>query len=1074
METAADCPKRNGRGMSSLYFVKERARQRVGEIEAAVFRARIPLGPLQFEQNGEPKGEVGIGFSWQEAGAASWLRGRFVVPAEWEGERVGLWIDIAGGEPLLHLNGEPAQALDYNHRDVLLFETAGANETGDFAVECYAPTRGATQTVRAADLVLIDRAAYEYFHDFRVAVQMLDVLDDTLAGQALRVALAQSMDAQGLTQGASAAFYASVAGARRALQTGFFERFPASDTDTPRMTLAGHSHLDLAYLRAIADTRKKTGRTFSTVLRLMDEFPEYHFTQSQAQIYAWTKADYPGVYAKIKQRVADGRWEPTGGMWVEADGNIASGESLIRQILWGNRFFETEFGVKTRVLWLPDGFGILRRLAADHQRVRHGLLPDDENSLASPFNRFPHDTFWWRGIDGTETLTHFVAAPDNHDYHAGLQQPLTDNGITAGEVAGAWSSYPQKAVSEELLNLFGDGDGGGGPTRAMLETGRRLASVSGVPKASFGKVEPFFDRLHACVQANPLTPKWVGELYLEHRGDCTAQGRIKKGNRVGETLLRGAELFASLASITTGANYNQSALDIAWEKILLNQSHDILPGTCVPEAVAQAMQDYETAHEAAGSVLNAALDTIAGRVKTRQNAVVLFNPTDTLRPSEAALVEVPASVTAVKGGIEFSDENGAPLPHQRVGPMGKANAPATFLVSVPDVGAMGYQAVFVGRAGGPSESAGLLQAETNLLENEWVRVAFDASGEIVSLIHKIYDTDEATGEETVTLRETAAPGQTLNALVLYEDKPYAYDGWNVDIFYEDKPYPLRELGDVEITVVETGPVRAALQITRRFLASTLRQTVYLYAHSPRLEFHTTVDWHEQMLLKAVFPADVQSARATYEIAFGSVERPTHRNTSWDVAREVCAHKWADLSEGDWGVSVLSDSKYGWDCHDNVLRLSLLQAGTPPDPQAGHGENTFAYALLPHTGDYRTETVDEAHAFCYPLLSRYVPANPGGDLPAQFALASVNDQGIILETVKGAESGDGYIFRLYEAFNTRGRANLTLGFPIVEAFAVNLVEENPEPVAFEVSETGDETVIPFAFRPFEIKTFWVRV
>ena len=696
----------------------------------------------------------------------------------------------------------------------------------------------------------------------------------------------------------------------------------------------------------------------------------------------------------------------------------------------------------------------------------------------SQFNRMPCDSFFWRGLDGTDVLTHFVTSPD---YHAGLQQHLfTYNGkMTAGEVKGAWDSYQQKAVNDELLDLFGYGDGGGGPTRAMIETGRRLASVAGVPQCSFGKAEPFFDRLHERIRNNPLAPKWVGELYLEnHRGTYTSQGRIKKANRVGETLLRGAELFGSLASITTGAAYDQAALNVAWEKLLLNQFHDILPGTCVPEAVAEAMRDYETAHNAARGVLDAALDAVSGRIQTRQNAVVLFNPTDTLRPAEAALVQVPASFNAVKGGVEFADENGAPLPHQRVGQIGSggANAPVSYLVSVPEVGAMGYQTLTVGRAGGPSE-ASTLRAEPRLLENDWIRAQFDDAGEIVSLIHKIYaaEGDDDNGEETITEREAVAAGQTLNALVLYEDKPYAYDGWNVDIFYEDKPYPLREIGTVEsIEVVESGPVRAGLRIKRRFLASTLTQTVYLYAHSPRLEFHTVVDWQErQMLLKAVFPVAVQSLRATYDIQFGSVERPTHRNTSWDVARfEVCAHKWADLSEGDWGLSVLSDCKYGWDCHDNVLRLSLLRAGTHPDPHADQGENAFAYALLPHTGDYRTETVDESHAFNYPLLSRYAPANPQGDLPAAFALASVNDQGLIIETVKRAESGDGYVFRIYEAFGTRGRAKLTLGFGIGAAFVVNMVEENPVPVTFEETDSGTGGVIAFDFRPFEVKTFLV--
>jgi alpha-mannosidase len=449
------------------------------------------------------------------------------------------------------------------------------------------------------------------------------------------------------------------------------------------------------------------------------------------------------------------------------------------------------------------------------------------------------------------------------------------------------------------------------------------------------------------------------------------------------------------------------------------------------------------------------------------DTVVVFNPTDTLRPADVVRVTVPNTIIK---SVEFADENGAPLASQllSVSPKGERD----FLVLVPEVGALGYRTLTVGRAPGPQEET-TVTAEPGILENEFVRVELDEFGEVVSLVQKVRDEDE--GEEVITEREVIAAGQVGNRLVAYEDRPYAYSAWNIDPYYEDKPYPLADIGEAEpVRVIENGPVRAGVEVRRRFLHSTLVQRIYLYAHSPRVEFVTEVDWHEhQTLLKVAFPVAVNARAATYEIQHGAIERPTHRNTPWDAAQfEVCAHKWADLSEGDYGVSLLNDCKYGHDIHGNVLRLTLIKSGTHPDPDADQGRHVFTYALLPHTGDWRNETVDEAFALNYPLLSRFVvkPQGKGGggrDLPPAYELATVDDQGIVIDAIKKAEDGDGIIVRLYEAFNTRGSATLTLGFDVAEAFEVNMLEEDPRPL-----EVVGAAEIPFTYRPFEVKTFLI--
>ncbi|MES2465070.1 MAG: alpha-mannosidase [Armatimonadota bacterium] len=1066
-----------------LFFVKQRAIQRIKDIEAAISRDRVPLADLRFTaENLSPEAGLSVdtngwataaaGLSWHGAASAAWLRGTFTVPTEWAGKRVGLYLAIEGCEPLLYLDGIPTQALDYNHPDVLLYDPAAGGETHSLAIECYSQTRGADARIKAAELVRIDQDAYALFYDFAVALEALDLLDENSREyQGLLLGLDAAMNALDYTSQDNAetkmlgwhsfsrtnksnAFYASLPDAREALRREFFTKFPAGAARESAMTLSGHAHIDVAWLWSLANTRKKCGRTFATALRLMEEFPEYHFTQSQPQLYAYTKEDYPELYAQIKERVAERRWELTGGMWVEADCNVTSGESLIRQILYGNRFFKREFDKTTRVLWLPDVFGYSAALPQIIKGCGMEYFLTTKISW-SQFNRMPCDTFSWRGIDGTEVLTHFVTTSKPED------SPYTYNGsVTAKEMRGGWERYQQKAINDELLNLFGWGDGGGGPDRRMLEAGRRYQNLAGFPRTTFGPAEPFFDRLAERVAGNPLLPTWVGELYLEfHRGTYTSQARNKKANRKSEVLYRNAELFGAMAMLTSEYAYPQKSLSQGWEKILLNQFHDIIPGTSIPQVYEDSRKDYTEITRIGSAALNSALDTVAGQVRTKSRAVVVFNPTDTLRPSDIARINVPESVGE---NIEFADENGAPLVAQKVGQ-------GEYLALVPEVGPLGYQTLTVGRAGGPPEISSV-HAHERVLENDYVRVTFDDNGEIMSLIHKVYEDADDGEESAITEREVITPGQTGNALVLFEDKPLRYDAWDIDIYYQSKPYPLRDIGTVEsIAVIEQGPVRAGIEIVRTFLQSRITQHVYLYAHSPRVEFETDVDWHErQMLLKTAFPVAVNANRATYEIQFGSVERPTHWNTSWDWARfEVCAHKWADLSEGDYGVSLLNDCKYGYDIRDNVMRLTLLKGAVSPDPNADVGHHTFTYALLPHTGDWRSETVDEAHALNYPLLTRFIPANPKGRLEKDYAFATVNDQGLIIDTIKKAEDSDDIVLRLYEAFNTRGTATLTLGFPLAEAYTVNLVEEDPQPI------DHDGASITFNYRPFEIKTFLLK-
>ena len=1011
------------------YFDRERAEERLSNIQAAVYRESRSLGPLQFRSASEPEGdeggaEAGVGHTWDQRDGEEtvWFRGSVAVPAEWAGERVALRFDFGNCTPLLYLDDAPYQALDEGHDDVLLHDPATGGETHDFAVECHPLAEGSGE-FRAAELVRLDRTAEGLYYDLLTAIELADVL---AAGTPEHVALMTALDAAVDALDSGDAFLASLPAARAALREGFFDRFTEADPERdPEVLCAGHAPLDLV------------PRALATAARWMAEYPEYHFTQASPQQLAHVRELSPGLWERLKARAAEGRFEPTGGVWVEPDLHVPSGESLLRQFFHGQRFLEQEFGRRATAFLDTAGAGAsaaLPQILAGFG-IRAFLTT---GSSGSP----PADTFTWRGIDGTEVLAH--RAPSSGD-------------LTPARVKETWDAYRQKPLSHELLRLVG---GGSGPTRRMLEVARRLRAVPGLPRCSFGAVEPFLTRLAGRVEGDSRLPRRVGELLPEgERGVAGPSGRVARLNRLCEVALRNAEVFSVLAEREAGVAYPKERLDAAWLTLLRSQTRDVLSGAGSPEDAARAAGELEGVLAKARAVTDAALDAVAAKVTLSGDAVVVFNPTDTLRPSDVARVTVPP--THIKA-VEFADENDAPLPAQLLGV--SPGGGREYLVLLNEVGALGYQTLTVGKPGGPAEESSVRVALAPggntlavTLENEFVRAAFDARGELVSLVHKIYADEE--DQDSVTEREVLAPGRTGNALV----------AWG------ERAHPLRDAAsDVQVKIVEKGPVRAGLEISRRFRESTVTQRIYLYAHSPRLEFHTEADWRERgMRLTAEFPVAVNAFRATFEMAHGAVERPTHRDIPGEASPpDAAAHRWLDLSEGDYGVSILNNGACACDVWDNVLRLTLLTDGAPLQAEAGRERHPLTYSLLPHTGDWRSETVDEAFALNYPLITRFVPRPTGRgaqqqqrDLPARYELATVNDQGIVIDAIKRAEDGNGVIVRLYEAFNTRGTATLTVGFDVAEAFAVGLMEGNPQPV--EVRSGGD---IAFAYRPHEVKTF----
>ncbi|OWA35411.1 alpha-mannosidase [Saccharibacillus sp. O16] len=956
---------------------------------------------------------------------------------------------------LAFINGELICGLDVNHTEIDVTPYAATGEEFELALYAYCSTS-------AADVFLHVYLAEQHqdvsdlYYDLKAALEAADLLrEDDLERLKLIEQLNQAVNLLDLRVADSPAFYASVQEARQYLQTHLYGETRPADDHIPTVHCIGHTHIDVAWLWTLDQTREKVIRSFASVLYLMDKFPEYTFMSSQPQLYAYLKADFPSLYEKIKQKIAEGRWEAEGSMWLEADCNLISGESMIRQILYGKRFFREEFGVENRVLWLPDVFGysaampqIMRKSGIDYFMTTKIAWNDT--------NQIPNDTMYWRGIDGTEVLTHFITAKDyiKHPEFGSHRFETTYNGrFNASQVKGTWQRYQNKNINTDVLQCFGFGDGGGGPTEEMLEHGRRLEKgLPGVPAIKRTFVREFFEKLEQNLKGNRAVPRWSGELYLEyHRGTYTSMARSKRDNRLSEFALGDAELFATmLRQADPQAVYPTEALERAWKLVMLNQFHDILPGSAIEQVYIDSREQYEEVLRITDELTNDALGGIASRIASDGQTVVVFNSTGFARTDTVELAGC-AEEAAVYDG------------DRRVPSQTTPEGSLIFLAEhVPAAGYKTFRLERQSAVPADTDAAGVLEtaaaewnAEQRRIETPFYTLRLNERAEFVS----VWDKDEE--------RELLQPGQRGNVLQVFEDRPAEYEAWNIDDYYEQKMW---EIDDLESTAwIEHGPVRSVLQVRRRFLDSVVEQRIVFYAHTRRIDFRTFVDWkQEHLLLKVAFPVDIRSEKAVYEIQYGNVERATHRNTSWDQARfEVCGQKWADLAENGYGVALLNDCKYGYDIHDSVMRLSLIKSATYPNPNADKEAHLFTYSLYPHTGDFREgRVIQAAYDLNRPLTARELgPQN--GTLPGVWSLTSVDRENVILEVIKQAEDQGDLIFRVYEAHGRRTRAALHLPESSTEAYACDLMEN----IEAECDVQGGRLV--FEIRPYEILTFRVR-
>lgn len=959
-----------------------------------------------------------------------WFRTTYTIPEELDGKSVWIrvssqideWDDGRNPQFIVFVNGEVYQGIDMNHRECLITRSGKAGETLTIDLQAYTGIMHEEFALRT-QIEEIDAEIEKLYYDLWVPLAAFSRMEaDDKNRKDIEYVLNETINLLDLRTPYSEDFYRSVREASAYIQKALYEDMAGYEDVIA--TCIGHTHIDVAWWWTVAQTREKVGRSFATVLKLMDEYPNYKFMSSQPQLYAFLKERYPELYEKAKQRIKEKRWEPEGGMWVEADCNLTSGESLVRQFMHGKRFFKEEFGVDNRILWLPDVFGYSGALPQIMKKC--GIDYFMTTKLAwNQFNKVPYDTMMWRGIDGTEVLTHLITT-------LGVSQPIKDyfttyNGMLHPDaIMGGWMRYQNKDINNDILVSYGYGDGGGGPTREMLETSIRMEKgIKGIPKVRQEFSRTYFEELEERVKGDRRLPVWEGEFYFEyHRGTYTSMARNKRSNRKAELGLMDLELLSVLAQAQVA--YPAEELDRMWKKVLINQFHDILPGSAIHEVYEVTKEEYAALQKEIKALEEERLHALVGDGE----GITIFNTTGHDRSDIVELGEIHAEA--------LKDAEGVLYPVQKT-----AEGAVVYVEHLPSKGYKTFAAV----SGETEQKTPFVIVGDHTLETPFYTVHLDAEGRF----DRIYDKEND--------REVLQDGKKGNQFRMYEDKPMCFDNWDVDIYYTEKYWDVNDVISMEWT--ECGPVRTTLEIERRESNSVIRQKIHFYADSRRIEFETYVDWKEhQTLLKVHFPVNVHTDEATFDVQFGNLTRKVHTNTSWDKARfESCGQKWIDLSEGHYGVSMLNDCKYGHSVKDSDMALTLIKSGIEPNPVADQEEHYFTYAIYPHAEKWQeAKTVEQAYDLNQPAI-----AVAGGKPGSLLSKASVDRSNVVLETIKCAESGHGIIIRMYESENALTKTNLVVEGNYNKAFVCNLLEE--EEAELELKDG----VVCVQLKPYEVVT-----
>lgn len=970
-------------------FTAEKIASRLALIEPYIFRRKKPLPHFRLMTLTEAMIDAPIcadPTNWEEIPHESYwgqsdlnfvLKSHFKVPNDWDPTTLALHLPLGElgdifnhPEALVHIDQSPIGSADRYHHTLPLDTSVsdGAEHVvslhGWTGLAGWPPdlTSKAKLFMGTPSLVQRDEGLLAFHRLASAALDTVSVLEpEGSEGRALLAALDHAFKVLDTRDPIADQLYNSVPAAHAALEAGIGAAGEPLDATLHGI---GHAHMDIAYLWPVSQIRLKNARTYSNVLRLMEEDPDFKFSHSQPQLYAMVDEDYPELFEQIKTRVAEGRWEVMGGTWVEPDLNIPGPEALVRQLTLGRKYFRDTFGdVETPVLWLPDTFGFpaqipqLMRLAGLKWFVTNKLNWNQKNKV-------PWSTHHWEGLDGSRVLAHILTTPRDVQY---LPFPTNyKSDLSASEVLGTVKDPSIPGQIKTLPVCYGYGDGGGGPTEDLLAKAAAYRNMPGMPTFKMSSVRETFEQIEGDAADLPV---WRGEHYMEgHRGVLTSQGWIKRANRKAERALHEAEALSAMTGLAPD-------LSEAWRLLCLNQFHDVVTGTSVASVFEDARRDFAKIMEMA----EAAAAEAAAALCTARPSVANTSPV-----SGGRVVKHRGTVTEsgqeIEGGTLLYFET---LPAYSVAPVSEARLP-----TVP---------VSIERHG-----------EGIVLENATLRLEIAPDGHLTRVFEKTIGCD------------ILKPGCAGNQMQAFEDRPICWDAWDIDPHFEDRMEIVT--GTTTLEIVERGPIRASVQITTRWRSSVVKQTICLCAHSNRIDFVTDVDWHEQhTLLKAAFPTAIQAPDAQFDIQWGHVKRSTSRGSSFDAARfEVPAQKWAMLRTSELSVAVLNDCKYGYDVHDNTIRITLIKSPTSPDPSADQGDHEFTYSLLPVAGDNR-DILDQ-EAYDLNSATRSLPVG-GSNNPPLVPFLSITPSNVIIETLKPAEDGNGIVLRLFETVGSETRAKL---------------------------------------------------
>ncbi|KAJ1735830.1 Glycoside hydrolase, 38 vacuolar alpha mannosidase [Coemansia biformis] len=988
---------------------------------------------------------IDVGHVFGPSWTTHWVRATIRIPKEFAGKQVRLMFDpsceamvwSAEGEPLQGITGSndlgsrtdfiltskarPDEAVRILYLEVACNGMFGNGESPNIAP----PLENRQFTLKTAELAVWNADARALLQELTILRAIAKALpsDSPRAWQALATA-------NEVINIYTVGDQKSIAAARAVSAKFFADKGGESNH---QVYAIGNCHIDTAWLWPYDETKRKIARSWASQVDLMDRFPEYRFAASQAQQFEWLQTLYPSLFERVKEKAKAGQFIPIGGTWIEMDCNLPSGESLARQFLLGQRYFEKHFGVRSKIFWLPDTFGYSSQIPQIIRLSGSEYFYTQKLSWNN-INKFPHTTFNWVGLDGSSVLTHMSPA---ETYTAG---------VSVEDLIGSLGKHKDVAYTNESLYLYGHGDGGGGPLADMLERLRYMGDVDGLPRVKHAHPNEFYE--HVDKTAKGLVT-WSGELYFElHRGTYTSQANTKKGNRQAELLLRDVEMLSVLAQSTAhGFAYPAAELERIWKLVCLNQFHDVLPGS----SIEMVYRDCDVIYA-----------DVLGSAKAMKESAVM-----------ALFSHVAALSADTATGMLFVNTTGWPR---------------TDVVAVPGLGCGDVQqmrkrdnARLVVAAAVPSCGVSVVDAssDTNTTGDSSIvpaGVYMDSDGNVV--LENIFITAKigSTNGQLVSLwdrrleRELVPQGAAGNVFRLHDDVPIFWDGWDIEIYNLEK---FVELPGSKVTIVDEGPLLASVCVEVAISEqSRLRQWISLSATSPRLDFDCDVDWHEnRKCLKVAFTWDIRSDMATYDTQFGVVQRPTHRNTSWEMAKfEVCAHKFADLSEYGYGVALLNDCKYGYSTLGSTMALSLLRAPKAPDANCDMGHHSFRYAVYPHKGSFNeSSVVREAYQFNVPLVQLPVDVTTIDAVGIAPFFAVKDAPNVVIDTVKAAEDdARSVVIRLYESYGGHARATLTTSLKVARAQLTNILEEHISGAGVTASAAGTSS-IKLSFRPFEIVT-----